>query len=295
MGHCVLCGDLAACVPLCWCGGIACIACIFLHVLAWRSAPLTHTCIRAVETESLIWLPVGHPLAGVEGALRHGGACERCSAWTRLLLVTPCIHLLCTDCAGLNRRARPPGCLPGWHSGPAADVCVGSDFESNLVQKCSPAPHGAQCRPASRHTGCRCPLAISSCLSTAVQSSVGAAGSAAHWRPAARHLRCRLWTTQSALSTTSARSGPCPRSSSSCSRPSRSALPCLHAPVARLVFHIDKTSSYRACSLKWLRRMWAEQLARTPSMPAACAWALGACGGRMERVTRHMGPRCAPR
>ena len=104
---------LAACVPVSWVGAL----------LACWSAPLTHTCMRAGEAESLIWLPVGHPLAGVEGALRHGGACERCAAWTRLLLVTPCIHLLCTDCAGLDRRARPPGRVAAWHSGLLA-LCV---------------------------------------------------------------------------------------------------------------------------------------------------------------------------
>ena len=84
--------------------------------LEFNFAPTPTVC--AGEAESLIWLPVGHPLAGVEGALRHGGACESCAARTSLLLVTPCIHLLCTDCAGLDRRARPPGCVAGWHSCP---------------------------------------------------------------------------------------------------------------------------------------------------------------------------------
>ncbi|KAK9843797.1 hypothetical protein WJX81_006788 [Elliptochloris bilobata] len=63
-----------------------------------------HPHLPAVEAQSPPWLPVDHPLVGVEGALRHGGACERCAAWSRLLLVTPCIHMLCVDCAGLDRE-----------------------------------------------------------------------------------------------------------------------------------------------------------------------------------------------
>lgn len=58
---------------------------------------------RAVEAESPPWVPLSHALAGVEDAMRHGGACARCAAWSRLLLAAPCCHLLCTDCAGLDR------------------------------------------------------------------------------------------------------------------------------------------------------------------------------------------------
>lgn len=45
------------------------------------------------------WLPVHHPLAHIEASLRHGGHCRACAAPTRLLLVTPCAHLLCVACA----------------------------------------------------------------------------------------------------------------------------------------------------------------------------------------------------
>lgn len=38
-------------------------------------------------------------------ALRHGGACDRCTALARLLIATPCAHLLCVGCAGGDRRA----------------------------------------------------------------------------------------------------------------------------------------------------------------------------------------------
>jgi hypothetical protein len=37
-------------------------------------------------------------------ALRHGGACDRCTALARLLIATPCAHLLCVGCAGGDRQ-----------------------------------------------------------------------------------------------------------------------------------------------------------------------------------------------
>jgi len=68
--------------------------------LVTRAAPR----MRAVHKAGPPWLRAGHELAGVEDAMRHGGACARCGVWSRLLLVAPCRHLLCTDCAGLDRR-----------------------------------------------------------------------------------------------------------------------------------------------------------------------------------------------
>ncbi len=76
-----------------------------------RTPPMTLAALRAraVHEAGPPWLRAGHELAGVEDAMRHGGSCARCGAWSRLLLVAPCRHLLCTDCAGLDRRgARAP-------------------------------------------------------------------------------------------------------------------------------------------------------------------------------------------
>ena len=64
-----------------------------------------HTC--AVDAEEPPWLEAGHPLARVEGALRDGGACERCGAFARMPLVTPCAHLLCGDCCQPHRWGFP--------------------------------------------------------------------------------------------------------------------------------------------------------------------------------------------
>ncbi|KAF8062721.1 hypothetical protein HT031_004051 [Scenedesmus sp. PABB004] len=49
----------------------------------------------------------GHPLHRVEEGLRHGCDCEVCGAATRLPMVTPCAHLLCTDCAAPSRTSCP--------------------------------------------------------------------------------------------------------------------------------------------------------------------------------------------
>lgn len=45
-------------------------------------------------------------LAWIERGLRYGAKCERCHQFCRVPIVTPrCAHLLCVDCAGLNREA----------------------------------------------------------------------------------------------------------------------------------------------------------------------------------------------
>ena len=55
----------------------------------------------------------------VEDALRGGGSCMRCQADARLLLVTPCAHLLCMDCGAADRWGLsswppiPPACCAG--------------------------------------------------------------------------------------------------------------------------------------------------------------------------------------
>lgn len=52
-----------------------------------------------------------HPLKMVENGLRHGGHCGKCKEWARLLLVTPCAHLLCLECvAGSKTNCTMPGC-----------------------------------------------------------------------------------------------------------------------------------------------------------------------------------------
>ena len=45
----------------------------------------------------------------IETLLRHGGTCKRCGALARLLVVTPCAHLLCIDCARTSRCASSHG------------------------------------------------------------------------------------------------------------------------------------------------------------------------------------------
>ncbi|KAK9807648.1 hypothetical protein WJX72_005276 [[Myrmecia] bisecta] len=57
------------------------------------------------------WVEEAHPLAGVEAQLRAGGLCQLCSAPSRLLIVTPCAHLLCVDCTIQTRLCCPlPSC-----------------------------------------------------------------------------------------------------------------------------------------------------------------------------------------
>eukprot|EP00892_Ulva_mutabilis_P003989 jgi/Ulvmu1/1962/UM012_0123.1 len=43
-------------------------------------------------------VPPSHPLAHVETALRNGGPCDACAAPSRMILATPCAHVLCVDC-----------------------------------------------------------------------------------------------------------------------------------------------------------------------------------------------------
>ncbi len=54
----------------------------------------------------LVLLPPGHPLYDIQQALLHGGQCDCCArqaqhgaaaAWQRVLVVTPCLHLLCVE------------------------------------------------------------------------------------------------------------------------------------------------------------------------------------------------------
>ncbi|DBA80065.1 TPA: hypothetical protein ACH3X2_007554 [Trebouxia sp. C0005] len=59
------------------------------------------------QAEWAPWVPSDHPLACVETALRHGGACQQCGAVARLLVVAPCAHLFCLDCVSMDRQACP--------------------------------------------------------------------------------------------------------------------------------------------------------------------------------------------
>lgn len=79
------------------------------------------------------WLAADHPLAQVEGSLRHGGPCGACAALARLLVVTPCAHLLCTACARPARREahqspastpRPHTPPPSRHVAPPSRYCM---------------------------------------------------------------------------------------------------------------------------------------------------------------------------
>ncbi|KAL0050649.1 hypothetical protein WJX82_004168 [Trebouxia sp. C0006] len=59
------------------------------------------------QAEWAPWVPSEHPLAYIETALRHGGACQQCGAVARLLVVAPCAHLFCLDCVSMDRQACP--------------------------------------------------------------------------------------------------------------------------------------------------------------------------------------------
>ncbi|GJQ09416.1 hypothetical protein GpartN1_g1207.t1 [Galdieria partita] len=43
----------------------------------------------------------------IQKVLLEGGLCELCSEWIRLPIVTPCCHILCTDCASTSRVCCP--------------------------------------------------------------------------------------------------------------------------------------------------------------------------------------------
>eukprot|EP00879_Flechtneria_rotunda_P005819 GHRR01006123.1.p1 GENE.GHRR01006123.1~~GHRR01006123.1.p1 ORF type:complete len:1000 (+),score=452.54 GHRR01006123.1:320-3001(+) len=49
----------------------------------------------------------GHPLHRVEEGLRQGCACEVCGVVTHLPMITPCAHLMCTDCTATSRTGCP--------------------------------------------------------------------------------------------------------------------------------------------------------------------------------------------
>ncbi|XVF82193.1 hypothetical protein PTKIN_Ptkin16aG0025500 [Pterospermum kingtungense] len=55
--------------------------------------------------------PISEEYAFIKYNLLYGGNCQRCNEWCRLPIVTPCRHLLCLDCVGLDRKmCTLPGC-----------------------------------------------------------------------------------------------------------------------------------------------------------------------------------------
>ncbi|KAE8669883.1 F-box protein [Hibiscus syriacus] len=46
--------------------------------------------------------PLSEEYALIKYNLLYGGNCQRCNEWCRLPIVTPCRHLLCLDCVGLD-------------------------------------------------------------------------------------------------------------------------------------------------------------------------------------------------
>ncbi|XP_022764767.1 F-box protein At3g54460 [Durio zibethinus] len=55
--------------------------------------------------------PLSEEYAFIKYNLLYGGNCQRCNEWCRLPIVTPCRHLLCLDCVGLNSKmCTLPGC-----------------------------------------------------------------------------------------------------------------------------------------------------------------------------------------
>ena len=69
---------------------------------AWMVSCAAFCAVDAVEPP---WVDADHPLSHIEEALRHGSACQLCSTFARMPLVTPCAHLLCVDCAAPHRQA----------------------------------------------------------------------------------------------------------------------------------------------------------------------------------------------
>lgn len=55
--------------------------------------------------------PTSEEYAFIKYNLLYGGNCIRCKEWCRLPVITPCRHLLCLDCVGLDsERCTYPGC-----------------------------------------------------------------------------------------------------------------------------------------------------------------------------------------
>ncbi|XVE86168.1 hypothetical protein DITRI_Ditri18aG0014200 [Diplodiscus trichospermus] len=55
--------------------------------------------------------PMSEEYAFIKYNLLYGGNCQRCNEWCRLPIVTPCRHLLCLDCVGLDcTMCILPGC-----------------------------------------------------------------------------------------------------------------------------------------------------------------------------------------
>ncbi|KAF2322506.1 hypothetical protein GH714_017354 [Hevea brasiliensis] len=55
--------------------------------------------------------PISEEYALIKYYLQYGGNCLRCEEWCRLPVVTPCRHLLCLDCVGLDsEKCTFPGC-----------------------------------------------------------------------------------------------------------------------------------------------------------------------------------------
>ncbi|XVF00267.1 hypothetical protein REPUB_Repub03eG0270500 [Reevesia pubescens] len=55
--------------------------------------------------------PISEEYAFIKYNLLYGGNCQRCYEWCRLPIVTPCKHLLCLDCVGLDcKMCILPGC-----------------------------------------------------------------------------------------------------------------------------------------------------------------------------------------
>ncbi|XP_004308597.1 PREDICTED: F-box protein At3g54460 [Fragaria vesca subsp. vesca] len=55
--------------------------------------------------------PMSEEYALIRYNISYGGNCVRCKEWCRLPVITPCKHLLCLDCVGLDsERCTYPGC-----------------------------------------------------------------------------------------------------------------------------------------------------------------------------------------
>jgi len=52
---------------------------------------------------------IQHHLLRIRKVLLEGGLCDLCLEWIRLPIVTPCCHILCTDCASTSRTCCPLG------------------------------------------------------------------------------------------------------------------------------------------------------------------------------------------
>lgn len=64
-----------------------------------------HALSEPSEHATPTYLPATHRLARLEAAMRSGGVCDACGTAVRMVVVTPCAHMLCAGCASSDSTA----------------------------------------------------------------------------------------------------------------------------------------------------------------------------------------------